>query len=265
MPNGFFHFCSSRTSLQYIEGFQGSWRSSRSGFYILVIQMLFLTLELAFSFRLCGAKSTGVTTHDQDMFCIVYCIVLSFFKIFFKHVYHVSCFPLPRRHQWLRSWKSMAARQSISSRLGRRALFTRGVIDCNWGAAGAIGAAGWSSRFATARMEAPSLICWLPNLSELNAASGSLSIGGEKKTRFGSRQHGTHLNPSGKSLESWPTNSTHFFELFQAFFASDKQKHTLAVNALWVSCRATIGTKMYQGYARKSNVYCSEIRSCIAA
>jgi hypothetical protein len=29
---------------------------------------------------------------------------------------------------------------------------------CNWGAAGAIGAAGWSSRFATARMEAPSLI-----------------------------------------------------------------------------------------------------------
>lgn len=124
MPNGFFHFCSSRTSLQYIEGFEGSWRSSRSGFYILVIQMLFLTLELAFSFRLCEAKSTGVTTHDQDMFCIVYCTVLSFFNFF----NHVSCFPLPRRHQWLRSWKSMAARQSISSRLGRRALFTRGVI-----------------------------------------------------------------------------------------------------------------------------------------
>lgn len=124
MPNGFFHSCSSRTSLQYIEGFEGSWRSSRSGFYILVIQMLFLILELAFSFRLCEAKSTGVTTHDQDMFCIVYCTVLSFFNF----CYHVSCFPLPRRHQWLRSWKSMAARQSISSRLGRRALFTRGVI-----------------------------------------------------------------------------------------------------------------------------------------
>ena len=208
MPNGFFHSCSSRTSLQYIEGFEGSWRSSCSGFYILVIQMLFLTLELAFSFRLCEAKSTGVTTHDQDMFCIVYCTVLSFFNF----CYHVSCFPLPRRHQWLRSWKSMAARQSISSRLGRRALFTRGVIgvqpeqSVQLVGPAALQQQGWRRS-----------IRWLPNLSELNAASGSLSIGGEKKTRFGSRHHGTHLNPSGKSLESWPTNSTHFFELFQAF------------------------------------------------
>ena len=37
----------------------------------LVTQMLFLTLELAFSFPLRGTKSTGVIPHDQDMFWIV--------------------------------------------------------------------------------------------------------------------------------------------------------------------------------------------------